>query len=64
MSGRDGAVKPAEFLPLKEVERLHILRVYRACDERTKVAAAHLGISLKTLYNKINQYTLEGRMDE
>lgn len=60
----DGHRKPAEFLTLKEVERKHILRVYRACNERSKVAAEHLGISLKTLYNKINQYTLEGRMGE
>ncbi len=41
---------------LKEVERKHILNVYKSCAEDKVKAAKFLGIGLKTLYRKLDQY--------
>jgi DNA-binding NtrC family response regulator len=40
---------------LREIEMEHILRVVEKHDRNKPAAAAELGISLKTLYNKLNQ---------
>ncbi len=48
--------EPPEYLTLAEVERLHIIRTVRSLDNKTK-AAEVLGVSLKTLYNKLHAYT-------
>lgn len=47
---------------LAEVERDHILDVLERCGGKKPDAAGLLGISLKTLYNKLNQYA-ERRRD-
>lgn len=46
-------------VPLKEVERLHIAAVLKSFRSNKTEAAKILGISLKTLYTKIQQYQLK-----
>jgi DNA-binding NtrC family response regulator len=46
---------------LKAVEMEHILRIYEKNNRDKKATAAELGVSLKTLYNKLNQYEEERR---
>jgi DNA-binding NtrC family response regulator len=46
-------------LPLKEIERLHIEGVLRSFRGNKAEAAKILGISLKTLYTKIQQYQIK-----
>src|SRR5262245_43922466 len=43
-------------LPLNEVERVMILATLEQCGGDKRRAAQTLGISLKTLYNRLNQY--------
>ena len=43
---------------LKEIEMEHILRVLEKHNGNKPAAAAELGISLKTLYNKLNQWPI------
>ena len=43
-------------LPIAEVERLHILNVLRHTEGNKTRAAAILGISTRTLYNKLAEY--------
>jgi DNA-binding NtrC family response regulator len=45
--------------PLAEVERRHILATLAHFDDDKKRAAQSLGISLKTLYNRLKQYESE-----
>ena len=45
--------------PLREVERYHILQTLERFDGDKKKAAESLGISLKTLYNRLNEYREE-----
>jgi DNA-binding NtrC family response regulator len=40
---------------LREIEMEHVLRVVEKHNNNKPAAAAELGISLKTLYNKLNQ---------
>ena len=40
---------------LREIEMEHVLRVLEKHDGNKAAAAAELGISLKTIYNKLNQ---------
>ncbi|RJP25697.1 MAG: sigma-54-dependent Fis family transcriptional regulator [Candidatus Abyssobacteria bacterium SURF_5] len=47
-----------ETLPLSEIERRHILRVLRHHGGNKSQAAKTLGISLKTMYNKIESLNL------
>ncbi len=50
----------AEFLePLAEVERRHILTVYKTMDGNKTQAAHHLGISLATLQRKLKAYQVK-----
>ena len=46
---------------LREIEMEHILRVLAKNNGSKRVAAEELGISLKTLYNKLNQHEEEQR---
>jgi DNA-binding NtrC family response regulator len=46
---------------LREIEMEHVLRVLEKHDGNKPAAAAELGISLKTLYNKLNQLQEERR---
>jgi DNA-binding NtrC family response regulator len=60
----DGAHPPAAPIAsgprtLKEVEMEHILRVLEKHQGNKPAAAAELGIVLKTLYNKLNQWQEE-----
>jgi DNA-binding NtrC family response regulator len=61
------AVPPSSFLlhpaagarTLREIEMEHVLRVLEKHGGNKPAAAAELGISLKTLYNKLNQLEQE-----
>jgi transcriptional regulator with PAS, ATPase and Fis domain len=46
---------------LRDIEMEHILRVYAKNSHNKQATAQELGISLKTLYNKLNQYEEEMR---
>jgi DNA-binding NtrC family response regulator len=46
---------PASSRTLREIEMEHVLRVLEKHGGNKPAAAAELGISLKTLYNKLNQ---------
>lgn len=48
--------------PLAQVERELILATYQHCGEHRERTAAVLGISLKTLYNRLRQYRLDDDM--
>jgi DNA-binding NtrC family response regulator len=50
---------PAQPRTLKEIEMEHILRVLEKHNGNKPAAAAELGIVLKTLYNKLNQWEQE-----
>ena len=45
-------------IPMKEVERLHILGVLQGTNNNKPETAKILGISLKTLYTKLSQYQI------
>ncbi|HPQ88929.1 MAG TPA: helix-turn-helix domain-containing protein, partial [Candidatus Mcinerneyibacteriales bacterium] len=47
------------LIPLKEVEKRHLLRVLRACEGNKSRAAEILGVSRKFIYSKINEYQLD-----
>jgi two-component system response regulator AtoC len=44
--------------PLAEVERQLILATFEYCGENKERTAALLGISMKTLYNRLKEYRL------
>ena len=50
--------------PLEEVERLMILRTLDKTNNNKTRAAELLGISLKTLHNKLNLYRERGQIDD
>ena len=50
------AVVAGEPLPLSELERQHILRVIQASQNNRTQAAKKLGISVRTLRNKLKEY--------
>lgn len=64
------AAPPAPAVPpapvsgesLEAVEREHIIKVLQSCDGNKPEAAAALGISLRTLYNRLNMYKRQGRL--
>ncbi|MCB9849412.1 MAG: response regulator [Phycisphaerales bacterium] len=45
---------------VEEIERIHILKVLAAHNDDKRTAADELGISLRTLYNKLNAYRQQG----
>jgi DNA-binding NtrC family response regulator len=51
----------AELAPLAEIEKRHILRVLEHCEGNRTHAARHLGISIRTLRNKLHEYGVKGR---
>lgn len=55
-NGRDSKV--GTTIPLKEIERMHIEAVLQSLRGNKTETAKILGISLKTLYTKIQQYQL------
>jgi DNA-binding NtrC family response regulator len=50
---------PSELSPLAEVERRYILRVLEAAGGNKSLAAQTLGITRKTLYRKLEEYSAE-----
>lgn len=56
----EGAVPVALGTPLAEVERQVILATLAHCGQHKERAAALLGVSLKTLYNRLKAYGLQG----
>jgi DNA-binding NtrC family response regulator len=51
-------------VPLAEVERALILATMERCDGNKRHAAKVLGVSLKTLYNRLNEYHTFARSPE
>ncbi|MBM3993858.1 MAG: sigma-54-dependent Fis family transcriptional regulator [Planctomycetes bacterium] len=56
--------QPVQPKTLKEVEKEHILRVLEKHQGNKVAAAAELGIVLKTLYNKLNQWQEEEQQQQ
>jgi len=50
--------------PLADVERRHILAVYEHAGRNKRRASELLGISLRTLYNKLTEYNVHGASRE
>jgi two-component system response regulator AtoC len=50
--------RPSDGTPLAEVERQLILATFEYCGENKERTAALLGISMKTLYNRLKEYRL------
>jgi DNA-binding NtrC family response regulator len=50
------ASAPPAGAPIAEVERNHILKTLEKFDGDKKKASESLGVSLKTLYNRLNEY--------
>jgi DNA-binding NtrC family response regulator len=57
--GSRGEQKLGTALPLKEIEKIHIEGVLRSFRGNKAESAKILGISLKTLYTKIQQYQIK-----
>lgn len=53
---------PSDSRTLEAVERRHILRALAQHDGNRRATAEALGISLRTLYYRLNQYQSEGRL--
>lgn len=51
------------IVPLDELEKQHILRSLEICDGNRTQAAKQLGISIRTLRNKLNEYGMSGKED-
>jgi DNA-binding NtrC family response regulator len=68
LAARDDAALPVEFplttpsevLPLEEIEKRHILAALRHTNANRTRAAALLGISIRTLRNKLQEYRAAG----
>jgi len=58
-AGVRGDDKLGTAMPLKEIERLHIEGVLKSFRGNKTESAKVLGISLKTLYTKIQQYQIK-----
>ncbi len=54
-----GFTMPVESMTLREVERQIVLGVLDKHAGDKRLAAQELGIALKTMYNKLNQYTAD-----
>ncbi|MCE9635921.1 MAG: sigma-54 dependent transcriptional regulator [Planctomycetes bacterium] len=50
------SIPPGDEFSLARLERIMILKALRACSGRKREASDRLGISLRTLYNKLNEY--------
>lgn len=47
---------PRELVPMEEIERRYILRVFETTDQNKSLAAKVLGFDRKTLYRKLRRY--------
>jgi DNA-binding NtrC family response regulator len=52
-----------EIISLAELEKQHILKTLDHCDSNRTHAARKLGISIRTLRNKLHEYGVSGRDD-
>lgn len=55
---------PPPGTSISEVERRHILKTLQHFSGDKKKAAQELGISLKTLYNRLNEYDEQGQLPD
>jgi DNA-binding NtrC family response regulator len=53
----------AEVVSLAELEKQHILRTLKLSDNNRTHAAKKLGISIRTLRNKLHEYGVSSRED-
>jgi DNA-binding NtrC family response regulator len=53
---RAGAVNDVELIPLREVQRRHVLQVLEVCGGNRTEAARILGVDRKTLYRKLQKW--------
>ncbi|MHC1765488.1 MAG: sigma-54-dependent transcriptional regulator [Verrucomicrobiia bacterium] len=53
-----------EILPLAEIERRQIVRAVEHCNGNRTHAARKLGISIRTLRNKLHEYGFHGKVEE
>ncbi len=58
--GRHGTVSAESIMPLKDVERQMILQALQKTDDNRTHAAKMLGISVRTLRNKLHEYRTSG----
>jgi DNA-binding NtrC family response regulator len=58
MTGGEGSGKIGKLVPMKEVEREHYINILNTLNWNKSQAAKVLGVSLKTLYTKIQQFRL------
>jgi DNA-binding NtrC family response regulator len=58
MTGEGGSGKIGKLVPMKEVEREHYINILNTLNWNKSQAAKVLGVSLKTLYTKIQQFRL------
>ena len=56
-------VTSSEVTPLREVERQMILQALHKTDNNRTHAAKLLGVSVRTLRNKLNEYRIQGLVD-
>ena len=49
---------------LADLERIHILRALDLCEGNRTKAARHLGVSIRTIRNKLHEYGVTGRDDD
>ena len=66
-TGRDNVPSSSSFglagLTLPQIERLAFLETLVACNGCRRLAARKLGVSEKTMYNKIKQYKLGAELE-
>ncbi len=62
-----GGISPAtpdSIQSLADLERAHILHALELCEGNRTKAARHLGVSIRTIRNKLHEYGMAGREDE
>ena len=59
----DGQIDDQEIIPLKDAERQMILQALQKSDDNRTHAAKRLGISVRTLRNKLQEYRRQGMID-
>ena len=55
---------PDSIQSLADLERAHILRALEVCEGNRTKAARHLGVSIRTIRNKLHEYGVAGRDDD
>jgi len=55
---------PSDFVPMEEIERRYVTRVFEATNGNKSLAAKILGFNRKTLYRKLRQYGVLRDEDE